>query len=211
MTITATAIGPDLQGRESAFRPSGMREVIARCDHPLSGGRTCCYVKGHDGRHSHTWQPGDARYLDIDGRLIDMETGEVVGYSGDLGHRIIEQITGERIGRPEPSPEEKQAKARRVLETQYGARFPEKQAPCHAVPPKGYTWHYEGTFHLYGRDHNGNDVAYDFRDGKVRRIYSLRQRREAVEYARKSGASEAARKLGIPRKTIVTWMGRGGE
>ena len=75
-------------------------KVIARCDHPLAGDRTCCHVgdaraigydhcPGNDNqcwhsyplrrlhRHSHTWQPADAKRVDIDGREIDMETGEI--------------------------------------------------------------------------------------------------------------------------------------
>jgi len=179
------------------------------CNHPLFGGRSCCHVRGHAGRHSHTWQPGDARYLDIDDKLTDMETGEVVGYTGDLGHRIIEEITGQRINQPEPTPAEKQAKARRVLETQYGATFRDC-GPVHAYPPtKGYKWHYEGTFKAFGKDASGHNVEFSFETGRVSRIYSLNARREAVDYARRLGATKASRKFDIPVATIRSWTERG--
>jgi hypothetical protein len=179
--------------------------MIEQCNHPLSRGRSCCHVKGHAGRHSHTWQQGDARYLDIDDKIIDMETGEVVGYSGDLGHRIIDTLASER---KEPAPDEKQAKARRVLERQYGARIPENYGPVYAVPPDGYDWHYEGTYRAYGTDSIGHSVEFDFRTGKVQRIYSQNQRKEVVSYARASTAAKASRKFGIPAGTIRSWMKR---
>jgi hypothetical protein len=182
--------------------------MMDQCNHPLFIGRSCVHVKGHDGRHSHTWQQGDARYLDIDDKLIDMETGEVVGYTGDLAHKIIEEIVGKPFHRkPELDPD-RQAKARRVLETQYGARFRDC-GPVHAYPPTdGYRWHYEGTFKAFGTDRDGNDVEFDFHGGKVRRIYSLNQRTDAVAYARRFGVPAASRKFGIPAGTIYAWKDR---
>ena len=88
--------------------------MIEGCNHPLSNGRTCVHVKaasviryehcpfrdsyGPYGdaqcwhphplrklhRHSHSWQLADAKRVDIDGREIDMETGEIGGYT-DFG------------------------------------------------------------------------------------------------------------------------------
>ena len=178
-----------------------------QCSHSLSGGRRCCHVKGHGGRHSHTWQQGDARYLEIDEKLLDMETGEVAGYSGELAQRIIEEITGEW---PPLTREEKQAKARRVLEMQYGFTIPDKPQRVHASPPRGYNWHYEGDTKAIGIDTSGHDVEFDFTSGKVQRIYSLNQRREATAYARRYGATKAARKLDIPTETIRSWVKRHG-
>ena len=177
-----------------------------RCDHSLFGGRSCCHVKGHSRRHSHTWQPGDARYLEIDEKLIDMETGEVVGYCGGLGDEVIKDIIQERDSH-QPSPEEKQAKARRVLEM-YGFNIPDKPQRVHASPPRGYSWHYEGDYKAIGVDTLGHNVEFDFTNGKVQRIYSVNQRREAVDYARRFGAARASRKLDIPAATIRSWASR---
>jgi hypothetical protein len=184
--------------------------MTPRCDHALTNGRTCCHVEGHDGRHSHTWQRGDARYLDVNGKVVDMETGEVAGYSGDLGQTIIGEIISERDSQPQLSAEEKQAKARRVLEVQYGVSIPENQPPVHATPPRtGFNWHYEGDTKAIGVTSAGKDVEFDFTTGKVTRLYSLNQRRDAAAYARRFGAAKAARKFDIPRKTVTTWVNRG--
>ena len=179
-----------------------------KCNRPLFGGRTCCHVKGHDRRHSHTWQPGDARKLDIDDKILDMETGEIAGYSGDLAQRIIGEITGERITGPQPSRGEVQAKARRVLEMQYGFKIPDNPKRVYASAPKGYDWHYEGDRKAIGVDASGHDVEFDFTSGKVQRIYSVNQRREAVAYASRLGPTQASRKLDIPVETIRTWAKR---
>jgi len=133
------------------------RGVNLKCNRPLFGGRTCCHVKGHGGRHSHTWQPGDARDLVIDDKLIDMETGEVAGYGEGLGQQVIEDIVSERITNP-PTRREIQAKARRVLEMQYGFKIPDKSQRVYASAPKGYDWHYEGDTKAIGIDAGGHDV-----------------------------------------------------
>jgi hypothetical protein len=54
-----------------------------KCAAPLAKGRECVHTQGHDGRHSHTWQPGDARLQQIGDRLINMETGEFVARTAD--------------------------------------------------------------------------------------------------------------------------------
>jgi hypothetical protein len=185
---------------------------IRRCNHPLSGGRLCCHVQGHDGRHSHTWQQGDARYLDTDDKIIDTETGEVVGYCGDLADEAIAEIIAGRGAfhrKPELDPE-RQAKARRVLEVQYGATFFDDITPARAKPPagNGYRWHYEGAMKAIGTDGNGHDIEFDFASGKVQRIYSASQRRQVVDYARRLGATSASRKFDIPVETIRTWAKR---
>jgi hypothetical protein len=182
--------------------------VNLKCNRPLFSGRTCCHVKGHDGRHSHTWQRGEARYLDIDERIIDMETGEVAGYSGDLAQRIIGEITGARITGPQPSRDEIQAKARRVLEMQYGFNIPDRSQRVYASAPTGYDWHYEGETKAIGIDASGHDVEFDFTSGKVQRIYSVNQRSEAVAYARRFGTTKAAQKFDIPVRTVTTWKSR---
>lgn len=181
---------------------------IERCDRTLLYGRTCCRVKGHGGKHLHTWQTGDARYLEIDEKLIDMETGEVTGYCGELGQRILEEIIAERDSRKPESREQVQAKARRTLKMQYGFDITEQRQPVHAAPPKGYRWHYEGTYKAYGTDDSGNDVEFDFRSNRVSRIYSVNQRREAIAYARRYGSVKAAQKFGIPSATIRQWIVR---
>jgi hypothetical protein len=66
------------------------------------------------------------------------------------------------------APEGKQAHAKRVLQVQYGAVFPDVQEPCYACPPReGYTWEREDTYYIYGTDSEGRDVRYDFRNGKI--------------------------------------------
>jgi hypothetical protein len=192
-----------------AYSAAAGRAGIETCGQPLSNGRTCVHVKGHSERHSYAWQEGDARYQNVDDKLIDMATGEVVGYTGGVASEIIQQIIAERQVGPEPSAEEKQAKARRVLEVQYGATFPDGCGPVRTIPLAGYEWTYEGTFKTFGYDPEGNYVSYCFETGKIARLYSLNQRRQAVDYARRWGPTAAARKLGIPLGTIKSWVQRG--
>lgn len=192
------------------------------CGHPLTCGRTCCHLSGHAGRHSHTWQRGAARYEDIDCKMIDMETGEVTGYTGGLAQRIIETITGERDDPGfQPTPGEKRAKARRVLEVQYGFKFPLEgeydvlpgdstvAVPAgESIMARNCNWHWKGTDKAIGTDQAGHDVEFDYQSGKVTRIYSQNDRREAVSYARRFGPAKASRKLNIPAGTIRSWINR---
>lgn len=181
---------------------------IEACGQLLARGRTCVHVKGIPHGHSAAWQQGDARYQNIDDKIIDMVTGEVVGYAGDLARGIIQELVTGRLAAPEPSPQEKQAKARRVLESQYGATFPNGCGPVRAIPPAGYEWYFEGTYKAHGYDPDGNVVSFDFISGEIKRIYSLNQRQRAVDYARLLGATQAARKLKIPVATIRSWTRR---
>jgi hypothetical protein len=179
------------------------------CGKRLSGGRTCIHVKGHYVRHGATWQVGDARYLDIDGHLLDMATGEVIGFVVDDTSRVIAEIAAERApdGRHPADPAERQRKARRVLEL-YGWHIPDKPATCYAVPPKGYDWYFEGDHAAYGTDSNGHSVEFDFATGKLRRMYSLNDKRRAVAYAKRYGAAKAAKKYDIPAATVRVWTRR---
>jgi hypothetical protein len=73
------------------------------------------------------------------------------------------------------------------------------------------TWHYKGTGHRLGRTAEGADVRQDVETGKIERIYSLRQRDDALKLAAECGQSEAARRLGIPRATVQSWVGVAGD
>jgi hypothetical protein len=66
-------------------------------------------------------------------------------------------------------------------------------------------WHYKGAGHRLGRTVEGADVRQDVGSGKIERIYSLRQRDDAVKLAAECGQAEAARRMGIPRRTIQSW------
>lgn len=162
-------------------------------------------------RHSHSWQPGDARYPDIDGYIIDMETGEVVGDYEDLGQEAIKEIIknqGIYYRKPELNPN-MQSKAREALVKMYGFQIPEEFKSRSTLPPaKGYKWHYKGTHTAIGVDDQGHNVEYDYTTEKVHRIYSLNERREAVAYARRFGATKAAKKFDIPYSTLNNWARR---
>jgi hypothetical protein len=177
------------------------------CGYQLTNDRTCCHTQGHSGKHSHTWQTGDARYLTIDEKLIDMETGEVVGYTGGLAKRVIEEIVDGRIDAELPKREDTQARALRTLQVQYGYKgsADDNHHPCYASPPTGYSWHYEGVYRALGTDSGGHDVEFEFSSGKLSRIYSINQRRDAVNYARRYGTAKAAAKYDIPAATIRSW------
>ena len=69
--------------------------------------------------------------------------------------------------------------------------------------PDGYRWYYKSPTHIYGDDGHGHAVEFDRNAGKVIRLYSVNERREAVAYARRFGAAKAARKFEIPPATIV--------
>jgi len=135
-----------------------------------------------------------------------METGEVRGYTEFGIDGIIEGIRGERA--------EALANARRVLRL-YGwvvpdginvVTIPEGKA---AVIALAVDWYYHGASGWsYGRDESGHNYEQS-PGGKLKRIYSLNQRNEAVAYARRYGAAKAGRKYDVPAKTIRSWMNRG--
>ena len=72
--------------------------------------------------------------------------------------------------------------------------------------PDGITPYYVTPEAAYGFDAHGHDV--EVRDGKVTRIYSQNQRKDAIADAREMGAAAASRKHDIPAETIRSWLGR---
>ena len=80
----------------------------------------------------------------------------------------------------------------------------------HWYPPvnSGYQWHYQTLAIAIGTDDTGRDVEFDRNTGKLHRIYSVNDRREAILCARRLGAAKAGRKFGIPDATIRGWVSR---
>ena len=191
-----------------ATTSAAQRLWVESCNHPLTRGRSCCHARGHEGRHSHTWQRGDARSEHIGDYLLNMETGEVIGDWPDDTSRIIAEVHSEPHTRED---------ALRVLRNQLPG-FKEPVGPLPALdwdddmeryPMDNITFHYHGqSGYSYGVTSMGHDVSVS-PAGKVDRLYSINQRREAVEYARRFGAAKAARKFDIPAGSIRSWMVRG--
>jgi hypothetical protein len=158
-------------------------------------------------RHAHSWQLADAKRVDIDGREIDMETGEIGGYAGFATRDIIDGIKAlNQWGTL--------ADARRVLRL-YGWEVPDDinvvAIPEGKVPEVmlSVNWHYRGvTGWSYGQDPDGRNYEQS-PDGKIKRIYSLNQQREVTTYVRRFGATKASRKFDIPVATVRSWVKRG--
>jgi hypothetical protein len=207
-------------------------QSIGRCNRPLAEGRVCVHVKDapaigyeHCGdaqcwhpyrlprlhRHSHSWQLADARRADIDGREIVMETGEVVAYTGFGTGEITREI---RARRENWTTAAIQLNARRALRLN-GWTIPDDINAVTIAAEKAAAivdtvkWSYHGASGWsYGQDDDGRNYELS-PDGKLKRIYSLSQRNEAVAYARRLGAAKGGRKYDIPAKTIRSWMSRG--
>lgn len=71
------------------------------------------------------------------------------------------------------------------------------------------SWHFRGEVIWAGRDTEGADWERDVKTGKTVRVYSARQRSEAMRLAAEYGLSAASRKTGIPRSTLNNWKARG--
>jgi hypothetical protein len=183
--------------------------LAKQCNHNLLRG-PCVHVRGHArySRHSHTWQMGDARYENIDGKLIDMETGEVMGITSFNTGEIVDSILTERATYGDA---EKLANARRVLRL-YGIEVPDDI--CIVVIERGspmldnVNWDYHGTSGWsYGQDSDGHNYERS-PDGKAKRIYSLSERQNVVTMASRIGAARAGRACGIPSATVRSWAKR---
>jgi hypothetical protein len=126
-----------------------------------------------------------------------MESGEVVAVDSDDTSRVIEILSaGNGVSDP-----------RRVLEL-YLPGFNDTVKPLDPPAGGGYTWHYQTLAIALGTDDAGRDVEFDRNTGKLHRIYSVSERREAILCARRIGASKAGRKFGIPDATIRGWVSR---
>jgi hypothetical protein len=156
---------------------------------------------------------GEARYVTTGGKVTDMETGEFCGNAEFATDQIIEGIkSGPYHYKPELDPG-RQANARRVLRL-YGFNLPDDDD--YAVPVSDHmkadivvNWHYHGlSGWSYGTDQGGHNYEQS-PDGKLKRIYSLNERREVTGYAQRFGPSKAARKFDIPQRTIRSWSERG--
>jgi hypothetical protein len=173
-----------------------------QCWHP--------FAKDRSHRHGHTWQMGEARYVATGGKVIDMETGEVTGNAEFGTDQIIGKI---RPGRDSRNRADIIADAGRVLRL-YGFNLPDDDS--YAVPVSDHmkadimvNWHYHGASGWsYGTDQDGHNYELS-PEGKLGRIYSPNERREAVDYMRKFGPAKAVRKFGAPRRTIRSWAERG--
>ena len=174
-----------------------MTTAIDVCNRPLSHGKFCCHVRWHLTRHSHTWQPGNARYDRVNGHVVDMETGEVVAAHRDDTSRVIEAIRADNGA----------SDSRRVLQL-YLPGFKDIIRPLDPPVNSGYQWHYRTLAIAIGTDDTGRDVEFDRNTGKLHRIYSVNDRREAILCARRLGAAKAGRKFGIPDATIRGWVNR---
>jgi hypothetical protein len=70
-------------------------------------------------------------------------------------------------------------------------------------------WHYVSPMIWFGRCPEGHDYALE--RGRVGRVYSLKQRQDALVLIVEYGLSAASRKTGIPRTTLKNWYTRGAQ
>jgi len=188
--------------------------MIEQCGHPLAYGRRCVKLKGHqemtlfsgadDRKHAHTWQYGDAKIGTHNNHLVNFETGEVIGDYYEI-----------EASRFRPKADKSREDALRVLRNHLpGFREAERDGwkggtmAAHA-PTIHATWYYSSGDRSFGVTDDGHDVVYDFSTGRVQRIYSINQKREAIEAAKEFGLTVAAKKYGIPKTTISAWIKRG--
>jgi hypothetical protein len=197
----APAIGYEPCPFKGSYGPGG----DDRCWH--------AFAKNEPHRHSHTWQLGDGRYGASRRCIVNLETGEVAGIRADDASHVIEDVkSGPFHYKPELDPGT-QANARRILRL-YGFTLPDDDA--YAVPVDHITeagivveWHYHGkSGWSYGTDQDGHNYEMS-PDGKLKRIYALNERREAVLLAQRFGPTKASRKFGIPLETVRSWSKRG--
>lgn len=213
---------------------------IRQCNHPLGKGRKCCHVKGapaigyelcpdsrpgadircwhpfakkESHRHSSTWLHGDARYVEVNGWLVDPETGEQIEATPWPLDIIGETRRGPFYSTPELDPN-RLANARRTLRlTVFG---PVLDGDDYAVEITNLAevkvtveWHFHGASGWsYGHDQAGHNYEMS-PEGKVKRIYSLNERQAVVDYAQRFGPAKAVRKFDIPRRTVRSWAERG--
>jgi hypothetical protein len=164
-----------------------------------------------------------------DGRIVNMETGELVGDLPPVDARAIRldmlPPEAKTAAGPKPMPPDFHSGpwpywcphaagdmwACRACN--YGYEYadgPEGTAMASVIAlGDGATWHYSGDGMRVGVDAQGRDVRQDLKTGKVSRIYSVQMRRDAVEFAERFGAAHASRKFHIPAKTVQGWVNRG--
>jgi len=184
-----------------------------QCSKPLTQGRRCVKLKGHDGivlqngkddsRHSYTWQMGNAKDLPwADGRTIDMETGELLLDALDLRpedlRSLIAQVHPLDVLRNH-LPGFAEAESR---------EWKGDTMTAIATPVIEVDYYYHGNGLSVGTTREGYTVARH-ESGKIERIYSVRERQEAVSVAGEIGLTAASLKLDIPRNSIKSWIRRG--
>jgi hypothetical protein len=213
-----------------------------RCAEPLSKGRTCCHVRGHDRRHSHTWHRGDARFETIGNRVINLETAELAGESAEVKRLTVKYraertsprnvlaayspaFASEPTGRELPPddyvgpwrywcPHEDHHDMWRCNRCNYGIEMPayEQDTITGGQTVDDVSYYFRANSgRSYGITTDGHDVRRDDATGRISRMYSMTQKRDAVEVVREYGLSAASRKLDIPRPTLKSWATRGLE
>lgn len=172
------------------------------------------FPKNKSHRHSSTWLHGDARYVKAGDWLADPETGEKIEALPWPLDIIGETRRGPFYSRPELDPA-RRAGARLALRlTVFSFALDNDDYAVLVSNPAEVKitveWHYHGgSGWSYGRDQAGHNYEMS-PEGKVKRIYSMNESREAVAYAGQFGPAKAARKFDIPVDTIRSWKRRRG-
>lgn len=176
-----------------------------RCWHP--------FAKKESHRHSDTWLHGDARLVRAGDWLADSGTGEKVQALPWPLDIIGETRRGPFYSRPDLDPN-RQADARRALRlTVFSFALDNDDYAVEITNPTevkvAVEWHYHSASGWsYGHDQAGHNYELS-PEGRLKRIYSLNERREAVTYAQRFGPARAARKFDIPPGTVRSWASRG--
>ena len=184
--------------------PDDTNDADIRCWHP--------FPKAKLHRHSATWLHGSARLVKVGDWLVDPDTGEQIEAAPWIPE-IIEEVRRDPFHyKPELDPN-RHADARRALRLtvfNFALDNDDYAVDVTNIAEVKVTveWHYHGASGWsYGHDRAGH--SYELSpDGKVKRIYSLNECREALAFARRFGPTKAAQKLDIPVNTIKSWRRR---
>jgi hypothetical protein len=206
-------ITAQVSSRKAGSNADGKRPV-SRCGHPLAGGRTCVHIgdatrigyepcpssrtysPGSDNRcwhpfakpklhrHSHAWQHG-------------VRHDETV--PDDIS-RIVAEVRAEQATWTEA---DRRADARRALRLTLFKNALDSGDYDYAVPIRdpreiSVDWYFHGASGWsYGKDREGHNYELS-PAGKVKRIYSLNEQHQAVDYAQRFG----------PRRRPGSWTSR---
>jgi hypothetical protein len=215
-----------------------MRSEGLQCGEPLTRGRSCVHARGHEGHHSHSWEPYNYRVREISGRYVDTVTGEIVceltdaedfasrarserpseseaakilgSISSFRGKPVLKPLPADYHGREDYWCPHTAADMMACARCNYGFENADGSKPPVAPPAVNVDveWHYRGKLVWMGRDAEGHDYEKDARTGNVTRVYSANDKRDAVALAAEHGVTAAARKTGIPWSTLKNWVAR---